>query len=137
VPTFKATPLLDGAFIALIAAVVVLAVRLVANSDSSTWIAVGVLSVGAIAGYVFTRAISSPLDNHDIGNWACILALASLFVETVLVSMSRYALAAKRTLRLAPLPLRPLPTTAVVACRDSSSRHESRRGQTVTLGPIS
>jgi hypothetical protein len=134
-PTFKTRPLLDGAFVALIAAAVALAVRLVARSDSSTWIAVGVLSVGAIAGYVFTRAISSPLDNHDIGNWACILALASLFVETVLVAMSRYALAAKRTLRLAQLPL-PLPTTAMVACRDSSSRHEARRGQTVTLGPI-
>jgi hypothetical protein len=104
VPTFKVTPFLDGAFIALIAAAVALAVRLAARSDSSTWVAVGVLSVGAIAGYVFTRAISSPLDNQDIGNWACMLAIAALFVETALVAMSRYAVAAKRTLRLAPLP---------------------------------
>ena len=105
VPTFTTRPLLDGAFVALIAAAVALAVRLVARSDSSIWVAIGVLSVGAIAGYIFTRAISTPLDHQDIGNWACTLAIAALFVETALVAMSRYAVAAKRTLRLAPLPV--------------------------------
>ena len=103
VPTFKATPLLDGAFVVVIGAAVALALRLVIRSDSSTWVAVGVLSVGAIAGYVFTRIISTPLDNQDVGNWACMLAIAALFVETALVAMSRYAVAAKRALRLAPV----------------------------------
>jgi hypothetical protein len=107
VPTFKTRPLLDGAFVALIAAAVALAVRLVARSNTSTWVAVGVLSVGAIAGYVLTRALSTPLDNQDIGNWACMLAIAALSVETALVAMSRYAVAAKRPLRLAPLPVPP------------------------------
>jgi hypothetical protein len=104
-PTFKTRPLLDGAFVALIAAAVAMAVRLVTRGDSSTWVAVRILSVGAIAGFVFTRAISSPLDSQDIGNWACMLAIAALFVETALVAISGYAVAAKRTLRLASLPV--------------------------------
>jgi hypothetical protein len=103
VPTFKATPLLGGAFVMLIGAAVALAVGLVARSDSPTWVAVGVLSVGAIAGYVFTRVISTPLGNQDVGNRACTLGTAALFVETALVAMSRYAVAAKRALRLAPV----------------------------------
>jgi hypothetical protein len=103
VPTFKAMPLLGGAFVILIGVAVALAARLVARSDSPTWVAVGVLSVGAIAGYVFTRVVSTPLDNQDVGNWACMLGIAALFVETALVAMSRYAVAAKRALRVAPV----------------------------------
>jgi hypothetical protein len=85
---------------------VALAVRLVTRSDSPTWVAVGVLSVGAIAGYLFTRIVSTPLDNQDVGNWACMLGIAALFVETTLVPMSRYAVAAKRALRLALVSVR-------------------------------
>ena len=104
VPTFKATALLGGAFVLLIGAAVALAVRLVVRSDSPTWLAVGTLSVGAIAGYAFTRVISTPLDNQDVGNWACMLGIAALFVETALIAMSRYAVAANRALHPAPLP---------------------------------
>ena len=101
VPTFKATPLLGAAFVLLIAGAVTLAVLLVVRSDSTTWSAIGLLSVGAIAGYVLTRVVRTPLDNQDVGNWACMLGIAALFVEIALAALSRHAVTVKRSLRLA------------------------------------
>jgi hypothetical protein len=40
--------------------------------------------------------MSTPLDNQDVGNWSCMLGLAALFVETSLLVISLYALAAPR-----------------------------------------
>ena len=101
VPTFKATPLLGAAFVLLIAGAVTLAVRLVVRTDSTTWSAIGLLSVGAIAGYVLTRLVSTPLDNQDVGNWACMLGIAALFVEITLAALARHAVTIKRSLRVA------------------------------------
>ena len=42
-------------------------------------------------GYVFTRMLSTPLDNQDVGNWGCILGLAALFVEGLTVAVAAYA----------------------------------------------
>ncbi len=103
VPTFKATPLLGAAFVLLIAGAVTLAARLVVRSDRTTWTATGLLSVGAIAGYVLTRVVSTPLDDQDVGNWACMLGLAALFVEITLAALSRHAVTVKRSLRPATL----------------------------------
>ena len=38
-----------------------------------------------------TRVVSTPLDNQDVGNWACMLGLAALFVEGTLLALSAFA----------------------------------------------
>jgi hypothetical protein len=92
VMTFEQTPVLGGAYLILIVACVVVAGRLVTRGDARTWAAVGIVSAGAIGGYLFTRLMSTPLDNQDVGNWSCMLGLAALFVETSLLATSGYAL---------------------------------------------
>ena len=95
VPTFQATPLLGAAFVLLIAATVVVGARLISSklSGKQLWFPVVVLGFAAIGGYVFTRIVSTPLDNQDVGNWACMLGIAALFVEGLLVALSAYAMA--------------------------------------------
>lgn len=94
VPTFQATPLLGVAFVALIVGTVVVGGRLVGARTSGVrlWLPVAAVGVAAIGGYVFTRVLSTPLDNQDVGNWACMLGLAALFVEGALVALSGYAI---------------------------------------------
>jgi len=99
VQTLQATPLLGLSFVALIGASVALAARLLTGNARLTWWASAILGVSALAGYAFTRSFSTPLDNQDVGNWACMLGLAALFVETVLVLLSGYAIAAHRAAR--------------------------------------
>lgn len=94
VVTFQGTPLLGGAYLVLIVACLVVASRLVTHGDSGAWVGAGLIGAGAIAGYVFTRILNTPLDNQDVGNWSCMLGLAALFVETSLLAFSGYALAA-------------------------------------------
>jgi hypothetical protein len=53
----------------------------------------------AIVGYAFTRITSTPLDSQDVGNWACMLGLAALFVETTLLALSAYGAATQRSAR--------------------------------------
>ena len=97
VTTFQGTPLLGGAYVALIAACVLVAGALVRRGDGRTWAAAGIVSAGAIGGYILTRLVNTPLDNQDLGNWSCMLGLAALFVETSLVACSGYALASARS----------------------------------------
>jgi uncharacterized membrane protein YeiB len=94
VPTFEATPLLGGAFVLLIAVAVAVGARLISSklTHAQLWLPVAALGVAAIGGYVFTRVVSTPLDNQDVGNWACMLGIAALFVEGMLVTLSAYAL---------------------------------------------
>lgn len=92
VPTFEATPLLGVTYVALIAACVVVAARLVTVGDTRTWLAAGVVCVAALGGYAFTRLLSTPLDNQDVGNWACMLGMAAIFVEGLMVALSAYTL---------------------------------------------
>ena len=65
--------------------------------------------MGAIAGYAFTRVVSTPLDNADIGNWSCMLGMAALYVEGLLVLISGFAMVTRSASR-----------TALVEARDSS-----------------
>jgi hypothetical protein len=104
VATFQGTPLLAGAYLVLIAACILVAGGLVTRGDSRTWAAAGIVSAGAIGGYVMTRLANTPLDNQDLGNWSCMLGLAALFVETSLLAFSGYALVTKRTRRGALVP---------------------------------
>lgn len=97
VTAVQGTPLLGGAYLVLIAACLLVAGALVTRGDSRTWAAAGIVSAGAIGGYILTRLANTPLDNQDLGNWSCMLGLAALFVETALLACSGYALATTRT----------------------------------------
>ena len=67
------------------------------------WAQVGILNILAIAGYAFTRLISTTLDNTDVGNWSEMLGVAALFIESILVILSVHAI----TGRPIPGPTRP------------------------------
>ena len=93
VPTFQETPLLGLAYLALIAASVIVAAWLVVANDARAWAAAGLISAAVLVGYAFTRLVGTTFDNQDVGNWACTLGLASIFVETALLALSGAALA--------------------------------------------
>src|SRR5579862_8280888 len=94
VPTFKTMPLLGAAYLGLIAGTVVVGARLVKGSPSQLrlWAPTAALGLMALGGYAFTRVFSTPLDNQDVGNWACTLGMAALVVEGLLVALSVYAM---------------------------------------------
>jgi hypothetical protein len=91
--TFQGTPLLGVAYVGLISASVAFAAWLAAANDLRAWTGAGLLCVAIIVGYSFTRLVSTPFDNQDVGNWSCMLGLATLFVEAALLAVSGYALA--------------------------------------------
>jgi hypothetical protein len=101
VPTFQATPLLGVAFVGLIAGTLVVGAQLVNPrlSHARLWFPVLALGTASIGGYVFTRVVNTPLDNQDVGNWACMLGIAALFVEGTLVALSAYAISLASGLR--------------------------------------
>jgi hypothetical protein len=93
VPTFQTMQLLGVGYLLLIAGTVVVSVRLImgAPTQAQLWAPVMVLAGGAALAYAFTRVVSTPLDNQDVGNWACTLGMAALFLEAALVALSAYA----------------------------------------------
>jgi FtsH-binding integral membrane protein len=105
VPTFQQTPLLGLAYVSLITATVVVGARLVKGHPSAVqlWLPVAALGVGAFVGYAFTRTLSTPLDHQDVGNWACTLGMAALFVEGLMVSVATYAISLRQMASLEPL----------------------------------
>jgi hypothetical protein len=105
VQTFQGTPLLAGAYLVLIGACVVVAGRLVTDGDTRAWMGAGLIGAGAIAGYVFTRVLNTPLDNQDVGNWSCMLGLAALLVESSLLTFSGYAPVAGRAFQGQAVPV--------------------------------
>jgi hypothetical protein len=94
VPTFKTMPALGAAYLGLITATTIVGARLVKGSGSQVrlWMPVAAVGVMALSGYAFTRVLSTPLDNQDVGNWACTLGMAALVVEGLLVALSVYAM---------------------------------------------
>jgi hypothetical protein len=94
VPTFQQVPLLGVAYVLLIAGAVVVGARLVKGHESAVqlWLPVAALGVAVFVGYAFTRMLSTPLDDQDVGNWACTLGLAALFVEGLMVAVAAYAI---------------------------------------------
>ena len=97
VDTFQSTPLLGLAYAALIAACVAVAAWLLVTGDVRAWAAAGLISVAVILGYAFTRVVGTTFDNQDVGNWSCMLGLASLFVEAALLALSGFAMALVHT----------------------------------------
>ena len=108
VPTFQQMPALGVAYVLLIAAAVVVGARLVKGHESALqlWLPVAALGVAVFLGYAFTRMLSTPLDNQDVGNWACTLGLAALFVEGLMVALAAYAISLRQTVSLYPLAIR-------------------------------
>ena len=105
VPTFQGMPLLGVAYVLLIAAAVVVGARLIKGHQSAVqlWLPVAALGLAVFVGYAFTRMLSTPLDNQDVGNWACALGLAAIFVEGVMVAVAAYAISLRPTASLQPL----------------------------------
>jgi hypothetical protein len=109
VPTFQQSPLLGVGYLFVIAAAIVVGARLVKGHQSALqlWLPVAVLGVAVFLGYAFTRMLSTPLDNQDVGNWACTLGMAALFVEVLMVAVSAYAISTSlRRAVLRPLSIR-------------------------------
>jgi hypothetical protein len=92
VDTFNQTPSLGVAFVVLIAASLVVALMLVGGSIRLAWAGAALVGAAAIVGYVFTRSVSTTFDNTDVGNWSETLGMAALFVESMLVLLSAYAI---------------------------------------------
>jgi hypothetical protein len=108
VPTFQQTPVLGVGYLFVIAAAVVVGARLVKGHQSAfqLWLPVAALGVGVFLGYAFTRILSTPLDNQDVGNWSCTLGMAALFVEGLMVAVAAYATSLHRAVLLRPLTIR-------------------------------
>jgi hypothetical protein len=89
--------LLGVGYLLLIAGTVVVGARLIigAPTRAKLWAPVAILGVGTMVAYAFTRVVSTPLDNEDVGNWACTLGMAALFLEAALVALSAYAVATR------------------------------------------
>jgi hypothetical protein len=86
--TFTATPYKGWLFALLIAGSLATAAVLARDSDHRAWAAAGLLSLGAIAAFVWSRTVGLPGSADDIGNWWEPLGLASLFVEGSVVAVS-------------------------------------------------
>ncbi len=103
VDTFSETPGLGVAYLLFIGACLAVAGGLLIRGGSRAWVAAGVIGLGAIGAYLFTRVLSTPFDNEDVGNWSCMLGLAALFVETSLLATAAYALGASHARRSQPV----------------------------------
>jgi hypothetical protein len=111
VPTFQTMQPLGVGYLLLIVSTIVVGARLVmgAATRAQLWAPAALLGAGAMVAYAFTRVVSTPLDNQDVGNWACALGLAALFLEATLVAVSLYAIATRSRAR-----------QALIAARDRS-----------------
>jgi hypothetical protein len=92
VDTLNTAPWLGAGFAALIAASLAAVVLLTGRHSRQGWGLAGIVAATAILGYVFTRTVSTPFDNADVGNWSENLGLAALFVETLLLLLSAHRL---------------------------------------------
>jgi hypothetical protein len=108
VPTFQTMQLLGVGYLFLIFGTVVVGARLImgAPTRAQLWAPVAILGVGAMVAYAFTRLVSTPLDNQDVGNWACTLGMAALFLEAALVGLSAYGIASRSRARQVLLAVR-------------------------------
>lgn len=93
VPTMRQTPFLGVSFVLLIIGSVLVGARLIVSrtSPARLWGPVALLGIAAVLGYILTRAVSTPLDTQDVGNWSCMLGMAALFVEGSLVGLGLLA----------------------------------------------
>lgn len=115
--TLGPLPWVGAGYFFIIAAAMGLGVTLMIRSHWLAWAAAGVLSVGAMSGYILTRSVSGFLGDHgDVGNWRCSLGITALSLETVLILLAAVHLV-RRVTDAAPEPARvplPVPTYSSV-----------------------
>jgi hypothetical protein len=90
--TFVSAPYKGWLYVGLIIGCLVAAGRLLNFDESRTWLAAGLLPLGALVAFVISRTVGLPNGADDIGNWWEPLGLASLFAEGALVVLSSYVL---------------------------------------------
>ena len=93
--SFQAAPYKGWLYVGLIIGSLAVAGRLLTSDDSQTWLAAGLLPLGAFAAVVVSRTVGLPNGADDIGNWWEPLGLSSLFVECSLALLSSYVLYAR------------------------------------------
>jgi hypothetical protein len=135
VPTLQQTPLLGLAYVALIVASVIVAAWLLIANDARAWAAAGLMSAAVVVGYAFTRLVGTTFDNQDVGNWACMLGLASIFVEGALVALSGAALALDKAKASASSPSRPMRDLVEVSDHHGLNQHLVELGSKAVRRP--
>jgi hypothetical protein len=85
---FQETAYVGVLYVALIAASLVAAHRLIMVGDRRAWLLTGGLAAATFAAYAMSRTVGLPAATSDIGNWTESLGLASLFVEGAVVALS-------------------------------------------------
>jgi len=88
VDKFHETAYIGVLYLALIAASLVAAHRLIMVGDRRAWLLTGGLAAATFAAYAVSRTVGLPASSDDIGNWTEPLGLASLFVEGAVVALS-------------------------------------------------
>lgn len=88
----REAPYAAGLFIALSAASLALAVRIVIRGDRPTWTAASGLAASAIFAYIISRSVGLPMMSDDIGGWLNPLGVGAVCAETITVAISMIAL---------------------------------------------
>jgi hypothetical protein len=113
VETFHETRWLFWAYVALMAATVVVGGALLHRPGVRGLQAAALLALMPLAGFILSRTTGLPGSDDDIGNWTDPLGLASLWVEGAVLLTAGYAVALQTAVRpasrSAPTPMRVSP----------------------------
>lgn len=119
--TIGPTPLIGAGYLAIIVGSILVGGLLIARSAWLAWAGAGALAIGAMGGYALTRTVDGFLGDHmDVGNWGCLLGLAALSVEAVVILLALWQVA-RRLRPPAPAPA-PVPERARQRAPEYSSR---------------
>ncbi len=94
IPTFSELPYKAWLYVGLIAGAIAVAAMIARRPTRWAWTAAGALAGGAILAFVYSRTVGLPGAAADVGNWTEPLGVASLFVETIVLGVAGYAMAA-------------------------------------------
>ncbi len=84
----KSPAYLQGAYLVLEVAAVVVAVVLLPRPTPGTWLLALGCAAGPLAAFIATRTVGLPGAKEDIGNWGEPLGVASLIVEATLLLLA-------------------------------------------------
>lgn len=90
-------PYIGVLFIVLAVACVVLAAAILAVDTIAVWVAVGAVSVLALAAFLLSRTVGLPQIGDDIGNWTEPLGYPALVAEFLTALLASAVLALTRT----------------------------------------
>lgn len=88
----KETPYLGVMYILLMLATAAAAFVLLHTGSRLAWAAAATLASLTLLGFVLSRTTGLPSASGDIGNWSEPPGLAAMFVETLVIAVSAYAL---------------------------------------------